>query len=54
MATFNDLFQSDNEMLQYLQGDEDNNNKQTTLSQRYNFTLPMDGLTKETQKRTKH
>ena len=54
MATFNDLFQKENEMLQYLIVDDHNNNNQTPLSQSYNIKLPMDGHTKEAQKRTKH
>ena len=54
MATFNDFINNDADMLQYIQGDENNNNKQTSLSQRYNFILPIEGLTKEPQKRTKH
>ena len=54
MATFNDLFQNNNDMLQYLEDEDNNNNKQTPHSQLYNFTPPIDVLSKDAQKKTKH
>ena len=54
MTNFNDIINNGADMLQYLVDDDINNNKQTSHSQLYNFTPPMNGLTKEPQKRTKH
>ena len=54
MTTFNDFFQKDTDTLQYFEADDNNKNKETSLSQSFNVQQPMDGLTQEHHKRIKH